>query len=379
MDNRWGAAREEGHFHSPEGLREWPRGGPKVSSGRSLRTAPVVLWILLPLLFPPALEGQHGLEDGSTSGTLVVTVSVDWEGYSLSESDLSAFASFRELFPSVPLTHFLNAAYYTRNASAAEVTSAIRAVMRPGDEIGLHVHCWRSLVTRAGVEFREGPRFWDDSVSPVRVGEDDGFDVELAAYSAEEVEKLAATSRDILKRRGFTLSRSFRAGGWMASGSVLQGIRAAGFTVDSSATDRSWHRDELGNLPLYRRLGELWGDVTQDTQPYRIKTPAGTVLEMPDTGALADYVSGMEMSEHLGRQLGKLEPGSFRFAHIGFHQETCRRFVPRLIECLTKWIHHRKVRFRTLTDAAALFEAQAQASPPAPERNPKAVEHEPHR
>ena len=70
-----------------------------------------------------------------------VVVSVDWEGTRFNAEDLAAFRQFREDFPSVRLTHFLNAAYYTQLApddvrAALNATEQIRSVLREADEIG---------------------------------------------------------------------------------------------------------------------------------------------------------------------------------------------------------------------------------------------------
>ena len=70
-----------------------------------------------------------------------VVVSVDWEGTRFNAEDLAVFRKFREDFPSVRLTHFLNAAYYTQLApddvrAALNATEQIRSVLREADEIG---------------------------------------------------------------------------------------------------------------------------------------------------------------------------------------------------------------------------------------------------
>ena len=98
--------------------------------------------------------------------------------------------------------------------------------------------------------------------------------------------------------------------------------------------------------------------MTDSTQPFVIETEAGELLEMPDTGALADYVTGQEMIEHLREQLEKIEGERDRFAHIGFHQETAARYVPRVVECLERWTADERVRFVTLEDAAELAREQ---------------------
>ena len=310
--------------------------------------------LLLLVVFTASASAQKRTPKTEAKTLLVVTVSVDWEGRDLTERNLKAFENFREKFPKVPLTHFLNAAYYTRSKDADKQTKLIRRTIRDGDEIGLHIHCWRTLVEKSGVKYRALPTFWS-AKRPARKGAngDEGHEVELAAYEAEEVEKLARTSTKILKENGFEVSKSFRAAGWVASKDVLLGVRKAGFEVDSSATDRKWHEEEIAKYAIYERIGEVWPKVTKQTQPYVIKTEAGDLLEMPDTGALADYVNAEEMDIHLKEAFDQAKKdGKVRFVHIGFHQETASRYVKRVADCLAKWQDVEGVEFLTLENAA---------------------------
>ena len=59
-----------------------------------------------------------------------VVVSVDWEGSGFDDADLAAFNDFRDEFPDIPLTHFLNAAYFTRLAPD-DVIGAVKAATSP--------------------------------------------------------------------------------------------------------------------------------------------------------------------------------------------------------------------------------------------------------
>ena len=146
---------------------------------------------------------------------------------------------------------------------------------------------------------------------------------------------------------------------------MLEAIRAEGLIVDSSATDASWHAEELAGLPLLERLQELWADVDRLTQPYLVETAHGEVLEMPDTGALADYLSGAEMNEHVEGLLEAMPEEGLFFGHIGFHQETADRFLPGIVECLERWADDERVRFVTLEAAAELWRGQRPAAQPA--------------
>ncbi len=288
-----------------------------------------------------------------------VAVSVDWEGRDLEEANLRAIERLREALPGVPLTHFLNAAYLTKpQAQAEEVAAKIRRALRPGDETGLHVHAWRSLVERSGVAYRRSPTFWNQPPRRVStsLGPDEGHDVMLGAYSPMELRAIVGTSRRLLEEAAFPLSRSFRAGGWLAGPAVLEAIRAEGFHVDSSATDCAWH-EELSGSPLRDRMRELWPGVTEERQPFTIETSAGEVLEMPDTCALADYVTAEEMVAHVDRAVRRFraDPRRDVFVHVGFHLETADRYAERVTAAIQQLRaeHGARVVFETLEASAA--------------------------
>ena len=121
-----------------------------------------------------------------------VVVSVDWEGSGFGADDLAAFRQFREDFPNVRLTHFLNAAYFTKLApddvaGAVNATDQIRSVLRDGDEIGLHVHADAHLLRAAGVAPKKFPS-WNN------LPDDTGHSVPLSAFSEQEVRRVVALS-----------------------------------------------------------------------------------------------------------------------------------------------------------------------------------------
>lgn len=289
-----------------------------------------------------------------TLGKVIVTLSVDWEGRSLELSNLQAIEKFRNQFKSIPLTHFMNAAYFTRRTPPQTLLPRIQKVLRAEDELGLHIHCWRTLVLGSGVSFLRSPNYWGPLYELSEYQGDIGHEVELDAYSQEDIQKIIRNSLNILRGQGFSISSSFRCGGWLASPKILEALVQEGFLVDSSATDRSWHQDEIGRYRIYKRMGELWPQVTKETQPYWITTQTGTILEMPDTGALADYVTAEEMSTHLQEALQKRTPTSRYFVHLGFHQESAEEYLPRLVQTLETWANHPDLYFCTLEKAAEL-------------------------
>jgi hypothetical protein len=278
-------------------------------------------------------------EDELTTGKVQIVVSVDWEGRDLTAENLAAMKAFRTANPDVPLVQFLNAAYFFKPTATASATSTkIASVLKPSDELGLHIHGWKRLFEASGVTFRSTPTFWGDPVLEESCRYDCGHEVAISAYSTGELQKVIRTSTSTLKTNGFALGKSFRAGGWMASPSVREALTAEGITVDSSAANVNLLADELVGLPVVGWLRNLWGSITTTSQPYSIATRAGTLKEIPDNGALADYVTAAEMvtvfQAHKARW--KANPRATTVMSIGFHQETAKTYLPRVQGAITR-------------------------------------------
>ena len=96
--------------------------------------------------------------------------------------------------------------------------------------------------------------------------------------------------------------------------------------------------------------------IDRTAQPYWIDTPAGEILEMPDTGGLADQATAAEMVEHVQWAAAELRRNRGRqvFVHLGFHAETADLFAPRLAEALRE-LEKRGIPllFETVSEAAA--------------------------
>jgi hypothetical protein len=288
------------------------------------------------LIFLSVFYGSSAFSQGKVR----IVVSVDWEGRDLSEHNLAAMQDFRERFPTVPLQQFLNAAYYTKpQAYAADLTRSIKSVLRPGDEHGLHIHAWRSLVTAAGVRFRTGPSFVDQDVDVNWCGVDCGSDVSLTAYTKPELRKIIRKSVEILTAQGFNRPTSFRAGGWQADDTVLNALAEEGFALDSSATYAPYLEASWGAYNLYRFVAELWPTIIPNSQPYTYTSKTGhQILELPNNASLADYVTGSDMLNAFIAQARLLQasPQDDVYLSIGFHQETAAAYLPRLISALNQ-------------------------------------------
>lgn len=265
-----------------------------------------------------------------------IVISVDWEGRELDPKNLDAINRFRARHPEIKMVHFLNAAYFTKpGIDAAVVRSRMQSVLRPGDELGLHIHGWHSLFLDAGVAPLSVDSFWEGK-SQYIPGNEAGHDAIIENYSVADIRKVLRHSLNILEQNGFIGIKSFRAGGWMAGPRVLEALVREGFHSDSSAVPPSYLRSAMSGTKLLNQAEYLWGKITAESQPFVIETAFGPIREFPNNAGLADYVIADQVLEVLKTQMRKKEP----YVHFGFHLETADRYLYRVDEALTKIGRH---------------------------------------
>ena len=297
-------------------------------------------------------------------GKLLVAITVDWEGAYLSSEGLDGLDAFRRGVPGAPLTHFVSAGYFTKAAPDPAAIGTLEESVRPGDELAVHLHAWRSLAVASQITPRLTPSFLTGTAALLEFEDGDvGFDLDLDAYDVRELRALLQTSRRLLAQTARPVSRSFRAGGYLGTPKVLQALEAEGFLVDSSATDYRQLDERTDVLP--GRVQATWPRVTTGTQPFAVGAPGGPLLEVP-IAAFAEYATTDEMVAMFDAAAATLKaaPGRDVVIVLGFHQETAAEFAPRVGEALTR------VRAQPAVAAALEFvtveQAAARVRPPAP-------------
>jgi hypothetical protein len=300
-----------------------------------------------------------GVAHANTADTQQVhlMISVDWEGFSLEDHNLESFKKFRDDYPEVKIVHFLNAAYFLAEGADPEVVKKkISSVIRPGDELGLHIHALEPLLKAAGVEFRETETFWGRSQSEAINGMR-GHDVPLTLFTEQEMRKLIRTSVKILNKNGFNNLKSFRAGGWSASPEVLSALVAEGFEIDSSAVTSDIVKLVTGtDSPLYKNIvNKLWKETSiMSTEAYPIKTAHGVLREVPNNFGLADYISGKGVFLNFKKLIDKTDFNSGKpiNVHYGFHQETATQFIGEVrvaVDSIHNYIQSYRIELRSKT------------------------------
>ncbi len=273
------------------------------------------------------------------SGKIELLVTVDWEGRDLRDANLSAMRALHVRFPQVKIVHFLNAAYFTKRGVDVEDTEArIASTLAPEDEKGLHIHGWKRLFEASGVTFKTGPTFWGTTLRPTECEGDCGHEVPISLYSAPELRKVVKFSVDTLEAHGFGRAKSFRSGGWMAKENVREAIAAEGFLYEESAVPSAFLAPKLSSYPLHGWVDELWRGTTETSQPQALATPAGSLTEIPDNGALADYATADQMVATFEANKATWLRDRRRnvVVSIGFHQETASQYLPQLESALER-------------------------------------------
>ena len=270
-------------------------------------------------------------------GRLVVVLTLDWEGAYLSTEGLDAIEAMRAGMTDVPVTHFVSAGYFTKTPQTPDAGGALKAAVKPGDEVAMHLHTWASLARASGLEPKASPSFLTGTDKVLQFPDGDvGFDTDLDTYDVPELRSMLQTSRQLIEANGLDISTSFRAGGYLATPKVLAAIAAEGYTADASAIDAKLLSAETPDLAS--RLRMLWPTIGSTTQPlvlpivgehHLVELPITSVLDyvsVDDTLALVDKIAAQRHAH----------PEGDAFVVLAFHQETAEEFVPRVREVITR-------------------------------------------
>lgn len=273
-------------------------------------------------------------------------ITVDWEGVDfhsgiLAQEDMKRVARFRERFPNYPMVHFLNAAYYTNGELPEdEVTRRIKSVVKAGDEIGVHLHPWENLIDHLGINFIDGPTYFDEQTSPFVGGGSPkypnghrGGDIPLWKYSVEDIRKMLRFSVQKLEEQGFEDIKSFRAGGWQAGPNVMEALRLEGFHSESSPVPFQKVANLYPETTLVDSVTKLWNQTTELSEPF---VDRHGMMIFPNNAGLADYTDADEFMQVLQNNLKKYSHLDEVHIVFGYHLETAKEYMDRLDESIRR-------------------------------------------
>lgn len=268
------------------------------------------------------------------SHPIYISVSNDWDTSDHGDDKLERQDRLHAHHPRMMMTHFVGPYTFTDPAMTATRKQTLVNWVKgweqnAGDEIGLHVHPWCHFVTQAGVTCRTAPSF-------AKAFDDTGYTVILGSYSRTELEKMFIKAGQLFEANGLGAPTSFRAGGWTTTLDVMKALGTAGHVVDASGAN--WAKLEEwefhAGAQLFQWNRENWASIDDESQPYYPNTsdllsdaaPHIDVLEVPDNGALVDYVSTEEMVTAFrknytpGRALSEIKHYSIGYHPVNFSE-----------------------------------------------------------
>ncbi len=292
-------------------------------------------------LAEPGADAAFASDSFYISLPFFVNVSNDWDmpinAHSF-DSNLIASEELRHRFPELVMTHYAGPYAFTDSAidesRKAWLTSwLLRQKREYDDEIGLHIHPYCTFVELADIPCLFNPE-------PVIVGPSvDGYETGCYRYDRQQFRALLLVADSIFDRYDIDKPVSFRAGGWTADTHTIAALAEAGYLVDASGCNMD-RCEELEGSWLGDWLTNRWPAITDTTQPYYPPegypgSPNEAVLEIPNNGALIDYVDSTEMVEIFesiwdGGPL--ISPLVFS---IGYHPDTWHAYHKRLKGILT--------------------------------------------
>jgi len=220
---------------------------------------------------------------------LFVVWSMDWEGTSTREEFLNSIDALANKYE-IPITQLFNPRIYiTSSISQSNKDLMTNWVKKrkneKGDEVGLHIHMWKDMVSAASIQPKNYPQWGDRN---------DGYDVLFSAYDYNESVKIIKWAINELKKHGFEDIITFRAGGWMLDSENIKALESNKIKIDTSARTKYIWGSKL--------VHGLW-DIQITTKPYMPskvdinKTNADhfNVWEFPNNGGDSDYYDYEEM------------------------------------------------------------------------------------
>lgn len=272
------------------------------------------------------------LADGETvarvpfmrSAPYYVVVTTDWDHPDPGDAALAAQDDLRAAHPELRVTHFAGPYTFTDPELSAGRKRALAAWLVDqrdtfGDEIGLHIHPYCHFVESAGLAcITDASTVYDEDPG--------GYTIKVSAYGREAFGSLLDRAGELFAAHGLGRPRTFRAGGWTADRSTLAALADHGFIADSSAIN--WRRiEEWEGSELYRWNQEHWAAIGDTSQPYRPNAsdvlddaaPASPILEVPDNGAMIDYLTSAELLAIFVANRGPDALSAPRTLVMGFH------------------------------------------------------------
>ena len=187
----------------------------------------------------------------ASPGIEIIPIAV-WQGKSARQWNTDLFESLRETYPKERFAHAVSAArLIVPSDDQNEFRFRVSQVMRPGDDVLLHVAPWKTIADSAGAQTKLGPTLFGTPMVPDDCIQDCGLELSVSAFSHSEIRSMVRFSSSVLADRGFGSVRAV----YFDQGVVSSAERGAAMTGDIS---EDWSGVEMGQMKTNLGRFPVW-------------------------------------------------------------------------------------------------------------------------
>jgi uncharacterized membrane protein len=212
--------------------------------------------------------------------------SLDWEGLSVTAKHMETLDQIRGSNPNLKITHMLNprawnSSQVAKSNGQTQAKFVKERVDQFGDEVALHLHMYKDMLSLAGVTPVEEAG-WSNRT--------DGYDIPFLRYEYEDSRKIFKWAVAEVKKMGLPAPVSFRAGGWFADLENLRAAKDEGLLIDTSGrtkyTSRSFGSGNTvtGPWDLTATQQPYWVSPSNQNKAVNNKASSLGMFEMPNNG-----------------------------------------------------------------------------------------------
>ena len=229
-----------------------------------------------------ATEGTSVVKKDSVKG-IYYSLHLIWEGMDIIDYHIQKLIEFRERFPDLPIIHHVSPRYSTTTVSKFKLKKALEKVYKEGDQIGIYISGWKTVIKAANVKFRTKESFWGNTLT-----EDCyycGSEIPISSYNKRELEEIISWTIEEIDDLGFGTPKSSFIAGWQGTKEVLEVLSKHGILVDYSMIAPYRISDNLQFQNIYKYLLDYWGYRSESLTPLAKKIKNDKIFQIPNNFA----------------------------------------------------------------------------------------------
>jgi hypothetical protein len=182
----------------------------------------------------------------------VVPIAV-WQGRQQELLSLSLLDNLRKEWSDPRVAHAVSAAPLVRSESSRQLFSdQLASIIKPGDDILLHMAPWKSIADKASVPFKYSTSLFGVPLSEANCAFDCGLDMTFTVYSSAEVRSMIALSRKFLTDQGMGAPAAVYFDEGVTSDELYKAASQEGRLQDWSGIEMGQMKSSFARFPVYQ-------------------------------------------------------------------------------------------------------------------------------